>query len=403
MADHAMGYNFPTTKIREGTAEIVVPDLKEFRKDAWDYAPSKAPVFYNPVMKLNRDIAVLILQSYQKMANRELTVSEPLAGCGVRGIRFAKEVEGVREVHLNDINPEAYRMAQHNVELNKVANIVSLTNMDANLILSQHDAPHKRFDYIDLDPFGTPVPYLDSAIRALRSGGILALTATDLAPLCGVYPMAALRKYGGVALRTEYSHEIAVRLLAGYLALAAAKHDIGINIIFSHKNSHYIRVYALFNQGAKKASQSLQNMGFIFHCFKCLHRETATGIIPTAKVKCNECGSPLKVAGPLWLGRIADKEFCELVENEVSQKRTGDENLIRKTVNLVKEESVAPPTFFVVDYICDKLNIPIPPPAKVIQRLRENNFKVWLTHFHTRGFKTDASAKTVLEAVKKAL
>ncbi|MDH5267467.1 MAG: hypothetical protein OEW62_07315, partial [Candidatus Bathyarchaeota archaeon] len=28
-------------------------------KEPWEYAPSKAPVFYNPVMKLNRDVAVL--------------------------------------------------------------------------------------------------------------------------------------------------------------------------------------------------------------------------------------------------------------------------------------------------------------------------------------------------------
>jgi len=398
-----MEFSFPIAKVREGTTEIIVPNLKEFRKAAWDYAPSKAPVFYNPAMKLNRDMAVLILQAHQKIVNRELLVSEPLAGCGVRGIRFAKEVKGIHKVYLNDINPEAFKMAQHNIELNTVANIASLTNEDANLFLSQHDAPHKRFDYIDLDPFGTPVPYLDSAIRALRSGGILALTATDLAPLCGVYPKAAFRKYGGLALRTEYSHEIAVRLLSGCLASAAAKHDIGVNIVFSHKNSHYIRVYALFDQGAKKASQSLQNMGFILHCFTCLHRETVIGIIPPVKITCDKCGSTLKMAGSLWLGRIADKEFCELVENEAARKRTGDENRIRKTLVLIKEESDAPPTYFVIDHICDKLNIAIPPLAKVIKHLRDDGFKAWPTHFHTRGLKTDAAAKTVLEAVRKAL
>jgi tRNA (guanine26-N2/guanine27-N2)-dimethyltransferase len=398
-----MEFNFPVTKIREGAAEIIVPNLEEFRKAAWDYAPSKAPVFYNPSMKLNRDLAVLILQAYQTGIKRELLVSEPLAGCGVRGIRFAKEVEGICKVHLNDINPEAFKMAQHNVELNTVANMVSVTNEDANLFLSRHDAPYKRFDYTDLDPFGTPVPYLDSAIRALRSGGMLALTATDLAPLCGVYPKAALRKYGGLALRTEYSHEVAVRLLSGCLASATAKHDIGVNIIFSHKNGHYVRVYALLEQGAKKASRSLQNIGFILHCFTCLHRETAKGITPPVRTHCKECGSPLKMAGPLWLSRIADKKFCELIENEAAKKRTGDENRIRKTLALIKGESDAPPTYFVVDYICDKLNIAIPPLAKVIEHLRDEGFKAWHTHFHTRGFRTDAAAKTVLETVRNAL
>jgi tRNA (guanine26-N2/guanine27-N2)-dimethyltransferase len=390
-------------KIREGTTEIIVPNLREFRKAAWDYAPSKAPVFYNPAMKMNRDVAVLVLQAYQKLVDKEVSVSEPLTGCGVRGIRFAREVEGVREVHLNDISLEAVRMAQHNIELNLLAGIVSSANEDANLFLGQHDVPHKRFDYIDLDPFGSPVPYLDSAIRALRSGGMLALTATDLAPLCGVHLKAALRKYGGLPLRTEYSHEIAVRLLSGCLASTAAKHDIGVNIVFSHRDSHYIRIYAFLDQGAKKADQSLRNMGFISHCFTCHHRETATGTIPLVRTTCNECGSTLRTAGPLWLGKIADKEFCGLAEKEVARKRTGDENRIRKTLALIKAESDAPPTYFVVDSICDRLNITIPPLAKVIKHLRDEGFGAGPTHFHTRGFRTDAAAKIVSEAVRKAL
>ena len=398
-----MEFSFPVSRIKEGLAEVAVPNLEKFRKDVWDYAPSKAPVFFNPAMKLNRDLAVLVLQAYQRTVKRELTISEPLTGCGVRGIRFAKEVEGVYEVHLNDINPEAYRMAQHNVELNAIGKVIKLFNMDANLFLSQHDAPHKRFNYIDLDPFGTPVPYLDSAIRALRSGGLLALTATDLAPLCGVYPKVALRKYGGLALRTEYSHEIALRLLSGCLASSAAKHDIGINIIFSHKNGHYIRVYALLNQGAEKANLSLQKMGFIMHCFACFHREIVLGIIPPVKALCDKCSSPLKIAGPLWLGKIVDKDFCGLVEKEAYMKKIGGEDRIIKTLALVKAEFDAPSTFYVIDHISDKMNITIPPVSKVIKILEKEGFKTCPTHFHTRGIKTEAPVKTVLEAVKEAL
>jgi len=394
-------YNFPTVFMREGLAKIIIPHPKEW--SSCEYAPSKAPVFFNPAMKLNRDLAVLILQAYQKMVDRELVVSEPLTGCGVRGIRFAKEVDGIREVHINDINPEAYKMAQHNIKLNKVEDKVYLTNEDANLFLSKHDAPYKRFDYIDLDPFGTPVIYLDSAVRALRGGGLLALTATDLAPLCGVYPKTALRKYGGTSLRTEYSYEIAVRLLTGCLASAAAKHDIGIKVVFSYKGAHYIRVYALFSRGVKKASQSIQNLGFIRHCFSCLNRETVSGIHFNLESTCSECGSTLKTAGPLWLGRICDRHFCELVEKVSLQKRVNDEEKIRKVVNTIKSESEAPPTYFVVDYICDKLNIQTPSLSMLTMLLREKGFKTWSTHFHTRGLKTDASAKTILETIKNVV
>ena len=186
---------FPTEVVKEGEVRMLVPKLEAFVKSPSDYAPSKAPVLYNPVMELNRDVAVLALQAYQRMVDRELSVCEPLAGCGVRGIRFAKEVVGVEKVVVNDINGKAVQLAKHNVELNGLSEKVVVQNLDANFLLGGYAAPRKRFDAIDIDPFGPPVPYLDSAIRALRNGGLLALTATDLASLCGVYPKACIRKY----------------------------------------------------------------------------------------------------------------------------------------------------------------------------------------------------------------
>ena len=39
----------------------------------------------------------------------------------------------------------------------------------------------KGFDYIDLDPFGSPNIFLDSAVKRLGRNGILAVTATDTA------------------------------------------------------------------------------------------------------------------------------------------------------------------------------------------------------------------------------
>ncbi|MCK4223274.1 tRNA (guanine(10)-N(2))-dimethyltransferase, partial [Candidatus Bathyarchaeota archaeon] len=217
---------FPTEIITEGSTEIVVPKLRAFVAKPSDYAPSKAPVFYNPVMELNRDLAVLSLQAFQRLVKRDLRVCEPLAGCGIRGIRIAREVNNVKEVVINDINEDAMRLAKINVERNRLANYVFVESKDANILLSVFGAPRKRFDNVDIDPFGSPMPYVDSALRATRRNGLIALTATDLAPLCGVHPKACVRKYGGKPLRTEYSHELAIRLLAGALTRSAAKYDL---------------------------------------------------------------------------------------------------------------------------------------------------------------------------------
>jgi len=387
--------------VREGATSVLVPKLEAFVKEAWEYAPSRAPVFYNPIMELNRDLAVLALQAYQRMVDRKISACEPLSGCGIRGVRLAREVEGVRRIVLNDINEEAARLARFNVQRNNFGNCISVMNEDANLLLSRYAAPRRRFNYIDIDPFGSPVPYIDSAIRACRDGGLLALTATDLAPLCGVHPRACLRKYGGRPLRTEYCHELAVRLLAGCLAMMAAKHDVGIRVVFSHSTDHYVRVYAVAQYGAKRADKSVQKMGHVLHCFTCLHRETSRGVFSSMKHDCFECGSPIATAGPLWLGKIFDEEFCALMEREVKGRDFKNRKTILRLLSLSKEEAEAPPTYYITDKICDKFNLPIPPLVEVMKALRKGGFQAKPTHFSSRGIRTDAPAKVVKEIITR--
>jgi len=396
-----LSFDFPNETITEGKVKVVVPKLSAYVKKPWEYAPSKAPVFYNPTMELNRDLAVLALQVHQKLLGREVSVCEPLTGCGLRGARFAVEVEGVRRVFLNDIKPEAARLASFNAELNNVEDRVEVANEDANLFLSRNAAPRKRFDYVDVDPFGPPVPYLDSAIRALRNGGLLALTATDMAPLCGVHPRACLRKYGGQPLRTEYCHELAVRLLIGCLTMMAAKHAIGVEVLFSHSIDHYVRAYAVVNYGARLADKSVRQMGYILHCFSCFHRETVSGITSPLKHVCPTCGAKLSVAGPLWLGKIADKNFCSLMERDAEGRSLRQEKRLLKMMSLVQNEAEAPVTYYRVDKICDKLNLPIPALKKVIGKLKKEGFQAVPTHFNSRGFRTDAPASIVREIVTK--
>ena len=278
--ENKTGYvaDFPSEIIKEGKVQILVPKLAAYGVVPSDYAPSKAPVFYNPVMEFNRDLTVLAFKAYQHTVNHEISICEPFTSQGIRGIRFAVEIEGVTRVLLSDISTSAVDLAKYNIELNKMENIITIEHKDANAVLSDNASPKKRFDIIDIDPFGTPVPFLDAAFRSIRNNGLIAATATDLAPLCGVHAKACVRKYGGKPLRTEYCHELAVRLLAGCMATVAAKHDIGIQILFSHSTDHYIRVYAQIGYGCQKADESLKSTGYILHCFGCMHRETTRQI-----------------------------------------------------------------------------------------------------------------------------
>ena len=51
-----MSFDYSTETVKEGKVEVVVPKLSAYVKKPSDYAPSKAPVFYNPIMELNRDL-----------------------------------------------------------------------------------------------------------------------------------------------------------------------------------------------------------------------------------------------------------------------------------------------------------------------------------------------------------
>jgi tRNA (guanine26-N2/guanine27-N2)-dimethyltransferase len=152
-------------------------------------ANKKQEVFYNPMMKSNRNISIVLLNS---IANKEMGLALPLAGSGIRGLRFLKELKkGKLEcLYLNDKKETFEKTIKENIKLNDLkTNKVKISNQDAEqFLLGQHcDEFCGYFDYIDIDPFGTPNPFLSVAVNKIKRNGILAITATDTAALTGTY------------------------------------------------------------------------------------------------------------------------------------------------------------------------------------------------------------------------
>ena len=401
MLNNRFETDFPSEIVKEGNSVVLVPKLDAFKKKPSDYAPSKAPVFYNPVMEFNRDLAVLAIQTYQRSVNREIRICEPLTSTGIRGIRFATEIQGVKTVLMGDIYQKAFKLAQNNIQLNKIVERAEVKHIDANRLLGSYSGPKKRFDVVDIDPFGSPVPYLDSAIKSLRHNGFLAATATDMAPLCGVHKKACIRKYGGKPLRTEYCHELAVRLLAGCLAAMAAKHDIGINLVLSYSSDHYVRVFTEIQYGAKKADLSVGKLGFVLHCFNCLHREISEKPFSIGINQCPECESKMDYAGPLWVGKLSDKQFCELMMKENMYRSFRNSRRISNLLSRIRDEVDAPVTYYVLDAIGHKLSLPAPSVNASLNILRKSGFLACPTHFNSRGVRTNASAATMQYFLKE--
>src|SRR3989344_5707578 len=179
-------------------------------------------VFYNPVMKSNRNIAILLLNSID---NEKMNIASPLAGSGIRELRFLQELKSGKIEHLfvNDIKDNFPEVMAENLKLNNITkefkDKLVIHNDDANLFLSnqvKHCIEEKfcgYFDYIEIDPFGTPNPFLASAVARITREGIIAITATDTAALTGTYPKVTKRKYLAKAVRSYMMHEIGLRIL----------------------------------------------------------------------------------------------------------------------------------------------------------------------------------------------
>jgi tRNA (guanine26-N2/guanine27-N2)-dimethyltransferase len=241
------------------------------------------------------------------------------------------------------------------------------------------------------------VVFIGSSIRALRNGGLLAATATDMAPLCGIYPRVALRKYGGFSLRTEYCHEIAIRLLAGSIVMSAAKHDIGFQLLFAYCANHYVRIHCKLQHSAKMANDSVRNIGYIIHCFNCLNRKTLklSATPSSIHLKCDECGHNMHIAGPLWLGAISDGSFCKMMLRELITLNSKSKKELSKKISLIMEESDAPITYYRADKIADKLGVRIPSMKNIVEMLKEQGAKTTLTHHNGMGFRSNASIRVI--------
>jgi tRNA (guanine26-N2/guanine27-N2)-dimethyltransferase len=271
--------------------------------------------------------------------------------------------------------------------------------MDANLILNLHSSPMNRFDYVDIDPFGSPSEFLDSAVRATRDGGMIALTATDMAPLCGVSPSACLRKYGGKPLRMVYTHEVAIRLVVGAAVRAAAIHEIGVKSLFSYYADHYVRIYLSLRHSAKSADAALSEMGYIVHCPKCLNREAVKGAYLKASRTCHVCGGQLIVGGPMWLDDIAEKSFTDAML-EKAVKTEGWEPRLIHLIKTISGEIEFPPTYFHLDEFSSRAGKSSLNMDEVIEKLVKAGFRATRTHFDPRGIKTTASAVNLTNVIK---
>jgi tRNA (guanine26-N2/guanine27-N2)-dimethyltransferase len=370
-------------EVLEGRTKLRVPASSLTKLE-----PDKFPVFYSPYARINRDISVAITAVVG--GNTFLDV---LAGVGARGVRIANESSNKIEVTINDFNTGALELAKINAGANGVAARCKFSGDEAKKYLYSRFGRESKYDFVDVDPFGTPASFLQAGFVACKDGGVVSVTATDTAVLCGVYPKVAFRRYGSIPLRNRFKHETAIRILASAARRAAAVNNIGVEPVMAHVTRHYVRVFLRMKVGATNADGASKNEGYVASCRSC--GENLSGKKLTDQ--CSNCSGHLDLAGPLWTGALVDDqvvksaaEFCVVRGFKESAE------IFSSMVGL----SNFPPYSVSLQQVCSELRISSVSEKSVIQELTSLGYKCLRQPFEKEGIKTDAPVKVVKEAVR---
>lgn len=381
--------------IREGLALLYIPDTRQALRPDLVLEPSWLDVFYNPNMIMNRDLSVVVTAAHFA-GKRGLKAIDPLSGSGVRAIRYALEVEGLEEAIANDIDPEAFSIIERNVELNHLKEKVKAANRDANaLMYSLARELGEFFDLVDLDPFGSPAPYMESALSAIRRGGLLGITATDLAVLGGSKAHAAFRIYG-VRLpggRRDY-REIAIRALLGFIALRAAAHEKSVRPLISISVAHYVRLFLAVERGAREALRSIEdNVGCVKPANNWVGLELVSEVLDG-----KDC------FGPLWVGDLWSSELLQRVSDQVASRPYLDSQRdLNALLSVIRAELPLQHKFhYRLDYVCSAARTNMPSLQEMAEALMSMGYRFARSHLDAIAFRTDAPPEAVVEACRRA-
>ncbi len=344
-------------------------------------------VFYNPVMSSNRNLSILLLNS---IPGKKLKIADPFAGSGIRSLRFLKELKKgkIKQLCVNDFKDNFTSQFREGAKRNNLdvaallkKDLVHVSQDDASLFLLKETG----FDYIDIDPFGSPNPFLAAAMARISRGGILAVTATDTAALTGTYPHATRRKYWAESQRNYLMHEIGLRILIRRIQLQGVQFDKALTPLLAYHRDHYFRVYCQMEKGKEKCDEILKQHNYFLWCPHCLR--STVSVFNSADC---ECGKKMQFAGPLWCGELAEQSLLQkMLKNNPFPEEA-------KFLTLLLGETAFPSCgFYDLHAVARKYKLTIPPFEKVLSSLQAVR-----THFSPHGIKTKHSFADVLTLMK---
>lgn len=441
-------------------------DLNKFNEITEGKATIFQPtsVFYNPVQEFNRDLTIAVISEFAKdhvkevIAKREsktaavekkvldekkeageedngvsvtteeelkegkqhpdgVKILEGLAASGLRSMRFGLEIPGVNKIITNDFDKTAVEVIEKNIEKNNLSDLVESSHGDAAMLMHRHKSFKDRFDVIDLDPYGSVAPFLDAAVQAVRDGGLLCVTSTDAAVLCGSAGEKCFTLYGSMSLRSKFCHEMGLRILLNAIQSHAARYSRYIVPVLSMSIDFYFRVFVRVYSGQYKAKFSAAKSGLVYHCIGCGsfiaqplgltlpakgdNVKFTPAHAPPVKELCEHCGHKQQIGGPIYLAPMHDREFIERVIKRASMFpenfKTGKR--IEGMLSMATEE-LDVPLYYEADALYKVVHCTPPTIMQIRSAILHAGYEVSFAHSCKNSLKTNAPNTVIWDIIR---
>ncbi|XP_059670475.1 tRNA (guanine(26)-N(2))-dimethyltransferase 1-like [Cornus florida] len=343
-------------------------------------------------------------------------VLEALSASGLRALRYAREVEGIGQVVALDNDKVSVEACRRNIKFNGsvACSKVESHLADARVYMLTHP---KEFDVVDLDPYGSPSVFLDSAVQSVVDGGMLMCTATDMAVLCGGNGEVCYSKYGSYPLRGKYCHEMALRILLACIESHANRYKRYIVPVLSVQMDFYVRVFVRIYTSASAMKNTPLKLSYLYQCTGCdsFHLQSIgrtvskynsvrnlPGFGPVVPQECTDCGKKYNMGGPLWSAPIHDQEWVTSILADVKLVRDSYPayDRISAILTTISEELPDVPLFLSLHNLCGTLKCTSPSAVIFRSAVINAGYRISGTHVNPLGLKSDAPMDVIWDIMR---
>ncbi|KAK5125629.1 hypothetical protein LTR85_011903 [Meristemomyces frigidus] len=424
---------------------------------------------------VDKTVAAVNGDHAQQPSKAKFRILDALSATGLRALRYATEIPFATSITANDMDRNATKSIRTNVEHNKLGHVISVNTANAMAHMysaafppdNSHGPSHVngKYDVIDLDPYGTAAPFIDSALQALNDGGLLCVTCTDSGVFasCG-YSEKTFSLYGGLPVKGPHSHEGGLRIILHSIASSAAKYGLAIEPLLSLSIDFYVRMFIRVSRSPADVKFLAGKTMLVYDCdagcgawntqllgrnvrqtgkkdvkgqqnnptFNFKH-SIAQG--PSVDRLCEHCHSKMHVAGPMWGGPIHNAAFVGKVlddaraaDSDVYQTKPRIEGMLDTALdelvviedaedlwrNIKREDGTygplpkTPPEtmdlhpfFFMPSALSKVIHCVAPPEAAMKGALRHAGYRATRSHCKPGSIKTDAPWTVVWEVMRE--